>query len=533
MRRKRILTLMFLFVFAFTMLPAAKVMATDKTGTITMLNADGGAVRDQSEYAAYQIVTFDTSKEAGNHIVYTNMKINPIYKSVILSASGLTGSPTDYDILTKITELASDPKKIQQLAVDLKQVIPSGSQVYTADKGVFKDLKYGYYLVIETANQAVDGEVISKPILVGVPGSSDGADCVKVCVKTSKAGIVKKIVENGLYDTSTAAVEEVIQYQSKSDIPTYAANATGIKYFVTDTFSTGLTYNSDQGIEAKIVDTAGTVIKPLQENTDYTLDISIPFKLTLVNDNDIKNWSDAGYKLLITYSATLNSKAITGEVGNPNTIELTYSTNPGTNETYETSDTVITYTNQLEVIKTDSSVISNPLKDAKFELYRNIGTVGNEEWVKIGDTQVTGDNGKIYFNKLEQGTYKLVEVEAPSGYNLSDPEIFNVTAYNNTNIPIPKDSIIVTATNNEAAKSFKATWSCDNTKISVNNDMLSIKIVNTKGFTLPGTGGIGTTIFTVVGIAIILMGCCMCLIYFKKREHSGSAKPGTMRVTQK
>lgn len=532
MKMKRFLTTMLLLFFTFTMLPASNIFAdtTPTTGTLTMTN-ESDSVRSNSEYSAYKIISFDLSKDSDNKFVYTNLKLDPIYKAaVIASVDGLTAGSTDYQIFDAISKLTGE--KIDKLAYALKGVAAAATA--TAVNGVFNNLAYGYYLVIETANGSGDGTVISKPILVAIPDSANGNSNIRVKVKTSKATIEKKIVEdNNLYDSSTAAVGDVINYRAVSTIPTYPSDAQNITYYITDTFSAGLSFNSD--ISARIIDVNGNIVKELNSvpNNDYTLDMNIPgvtFRLTLNHTQDIKDWGNHQYKLLVTYSATLNDNASYGSIGNPNSINLTYSNKPDSSQTYKTpDDTVISYTTRLVIVKTDGG--SNlPLPGVTFELKKkSVGVDGTVTWNKVEEDKITDQDGKAYFAKLEQGSYQLTETHAPSGYILLDKPIeFTISAKNDvqgTLTTIPNTNILVNQIGNEAAKGFLATWISDNTKeIAINSDGLNANIKNTKGFTLPGTGGIGTTIFTVVGISIILLGCSMILIYMKKTKRLSSAK---------
>lgn len=532
MKMKRFLTMMFLMLFTFTMLPAGKIMAvvTPPTGTLTITN-ESDAIRSNSEYSAYKIISFDLSKDSDNKFVYTNLVLDTNYKAaVIASVDGLTNTSTDYQIFDAISNLVGE--KIDKLVYALKGVATAPTA--TAVKGVFTNLSYGYYLVIETENGSGDGTVISKPILVSVPDSSNGNADLRVKVKTSKATIEKKIVkDNNLYDSSTAAVGDVVNYRAVSTIPTYPSDAKNITYYITDTFSAGLSFNSD--ITAKIIDVNGNIIKELNSvpNYDYTLDTSVPgatFRLTLNNTQDIKTWGNNQYKLMVTYSATLNASASYGSVGNPNSIHLTYSNKPDSGNTYQTpDDTVITYTTRLVIVKTDGGS-KQPLPGVTFELKKkSVGADGTVTWNKVEEDKVTDQEGKAYFTKLEQGSYQLTEIHAPAGYILLDKPIeFKIDAKNDvqgTLTTIPNTNILVNQIGNEAAKGFLATWISDNTKeIAINSDGLNANIENTKGFTLPGTGGIGTTIFTVVGISIILLGCSMILIYMKKTKRLSSAK---------
>lgn len=508
---KKVGSIILMLLLIFTMLPAGTVSAVGlpNTGSLTMLDQKG-VQKSTSSYDAYQIVTFDASKDSGGNTFYTNMKINNKYKAALMAAVSLTGSPTDNQILTAITKLNSD--QMAALAIELQKIAKS----YTADaattNGKFDSLANGYYLVIETVNNAQDGTVISKPILVCVPNSSGDA-AVTVNVKTSKADIEKKIIENDkLVDSSTAAVGDTVYYQSLSDIPSYPTYATGVTYYVTDTFSQGLTFNADS-VHAYIVKTDSTKV-PLT-SADYTLEApdvdGATFRLTLKNNDSIIAWGNSGSKLLVTYSARVNENATFGITGNPNSIKLTYSTVPDKYTTKE--DTVITYTELLIVTKKEKDSIK-ALSGAAFELSK-LNSSGTYDTI---ETQITDGNGTAKFRKLEQGTYKLKETVAPAGYDLLNEEtIFAVTAQNNL-INIPDTSIICDKVGNaSAAADFKATWFCD--KFSVGADgSLNTTIENSKGYILPGTGGSGTKIFTICGIAIVLLGCGMAFVYLKKKK---------------
>lgn len=513
---KRIGSILLMLLIVFTMLPAGTVSAEvlTNTGSLTILDEKGN-IKNTFHYSAYQIATFDASRDSGGTTFYTNMKINSAYKATLMAATSLTGSPTDKAILSEVTKLNAN--QMAALAIELQKVANLNTADATTTNGKFNSLVNGYYLVIETVNDAQDGTVISKPILVSVPNSSGIAD-VTVNVKTSKAGIEKKIIEKKnndtiLVDSSTAAVGDIVKYQSTSDIPSYPTYATGVTYYVTDTFSQGLTFDASSVI-AQIVPTTGSNVT-LNLGTDYTLETTgigtATFRLTLKNSDDIIAWGNAGSKLLVTYNATVNEKASYGITGNPNSIKLTYSKVPGEYTTKE--DTVITYTEILIVTKVDKDG-GNALSGATFALSK-LNSSGTYDVI---DTQTTDVNGKAYFKKLEQGTYKLKETAAPAGYDLLNEEtIFVVTAQNNS-IDIPNTSIICTEIGNtDAADKFKATWICD--KFTVNNDgSLITNIENSKGFVLPGTGGRGTKIFTFSGIAIILLGCGMVFIYLKKKN---------------
>ena len=529
-------------ILSFGAVPA--FAADPPTGSLTMQDLSG-KIKDTSSYSAYQIATFDVSSR-NNETVFVNMRLNPAnrdtYRTAIIgalqSAAGLTDKSADSEIFTAISGLKDDAGPIKAMADALTSAVAQKTADYTTQNGYFDKLPYGYYLVLETANGADDGTVISRPILVCVPNpdTNPATSDVKVKVKPSKAGIEKKIIEKDaagsviLVDTSTAAVGETVSYQSLSTFPAYAKDAQGITYYVTDTFSKGLDFNPDSilksGGAVTVVDDRDpknvTIKATLKPNADYKLETSgigsATFRLTLRSSNPISEWGNAGYKLRVAYSAKLNKDAKTGSTGNPNSVKLTYSTKPGDGCAVYTTpeDTVITYTYRLVVTKKDGSGVLLP--GATFELHDSAGTTV--------DTQTTGKNGIATFAKLEQGTYSLVETKAPDGYNLlSEPIKFTISAANSDKTTIPNVNFPVTAIGNDAAaKSVLATWNLTltsgNCTFSQDDAELKADIVNTSGFILPGTGGIGTTIFTVSGIAILLLGGCMALLYYKKKKKS-------------
>lgn len=513
-------------------IPAAAASTQPATGSITINDKSGG----NYQYSAYRITGFDVTNDAAGKTVFTNFKMDQangaVYRSVLISTLGLTGSPSDNDIFKAVSGLDADGT--EALAIKLRDASSKATMTSQFQSGKFSNLPIGYYLLLETGITKEDGSTFSKPMLVSVPDKSGSYD-VTINVKNSKAGIEKKIREHDssgnpiLVDSSTAAIGDTVNYQSLADIPAYPKDKENITYFVTDTFCDALDFNPNS-VGAQIVDNSDPknvkLIKSLS-TTDYTLDSKYAdsvnkekgFKLTLNSSDNIRVWGNAGYKLLVTYSAKLNSSANTGKTGNPNTTYLTYSIKPGKDDTsYQTpNDTVITYTYKLVVTKKDGDKLLN---GAVFELQDFKGN-------KIGSDVTTGTDGTATFTQLQQGSYKLVETAAPAGYNLCDPITFTVGATNDGDGSlIPNDKFTFSVKDNEdaIAKIF-ATWSSKLTSqssatLTDGKAELDAVVQDTPGFVLPGTGGIGTTIFTVSGIAILLIGGLLALLYYKKSKES-------------
>ena len=220
--------------------------------------------------------------------------------------------------------------------------------------------------------------------------------------------------------------------------------------------------------------------------------------------------------ITVKYNATLDSTAVIGSTGNPNEAHLVFSNNPngeGTGKTPDDKNIVFTY-------KVDANKV-NPegtkLPGAAFELFKHVkDSSGNLTWeskgivnaTKKSDGTYTIDNAtdltEFAWNGIDDGDYKLVEVVTPAGYNTMADLLFTVTATHEENANDPK---LLTLNGN--------TTTGDVITGNPNTGILTSQIVNHRGTTLPGTGGIGTTIFYVIGGG--LMVAAAILLITKKR----------------
>lgn len=513
---------------------------TTPTGSLTIQGLDGNT-KTTSTFVAYQLITFNASV-ANSKTYFTDLKLNSsntdIYKNAIISAiSGLSSTSTPNDIFSAIQGLNAAQSEKFAAALKTSLTGTAVTPIQNTSGGIFSSLPYGYYLVVETSHDASDGSLISDPFLVCIPenGASTIVKDRTVKVKTSTANVVKKIVVNPgtsneiLVDSSTAAIGDTVEYQAISSIPTYSDSDTNITYSLTDTLSKGLDFNSIEKVSI-----IGGPSEIQLDSNDYTLTPNQPtkdsnsgetiFNVNLTNSGHIRQWGNAGYRLKIRYSAKLNDSAQYGETGNPNSIHLTYSIRDGSTKTTD-DDTVITYTYRLVVTKTDNSSAQNKLAGATFELQKQDS---DGTWKPVDSHTTSSVTGTTAFTHLQQGNYQLVETKAPDGYNLCDPIQFTVTATNTIvgkSYSIPDPTFLITEIGNtNVAKDVIATWdmpkSSGNFTFNITKDELDVTITDTPGFILPGTGGIGTTIFTVSGIGILLIGGCLALLYFRKKRRS-------------
>ena len=233
--------------------------------------------------------------------------------------------------------------------------------------------------------------------------------------------------------------------------------------------------------------------------------------------------------IVVEYTATLNDNAVIGNTGNPNKVSLTYSNDPNWDESGDDEpkgttpeDKVIVFTYKLTVNKVGEDE-GTPLTGAGFTLYKKYDTEpagGTADPNENGYYEVATINSKdddpistFTFEGLDAGEYKLVETQVPTGYNKAEDIKFTVEATYDTSSDDPKlkNLVIKNANGNSMSGGDGSLFSVTPTTF----DDISTTIQNFKGSVLPSTGGIGTTIFYVIG-GILMVGAGVLLISRKR-----------------
>lgn len=343
----------------------------------------------------------------------------------------------------------------------------------------------------------------------------------------------------GYNDVADWNIGDPVPFKLIGTLPTNFADYDTYQYIFHDTLSTGLSLNQDTIHVYMASDKAGT--KDKKELHGYTVNVpgteeenQCSFEVAfadLTNSETVGEEVTANKYIIVEYTATLNKDAEIGLPGNPNKVYLEFSNNPnsgGEGDTGKTpEDKVIVFTYELDATKVDGEHTDTKLKDAEFKLYDENGkyvivdadgkVTGWADNEAGGSTLKSDENGLFKVIGLDDGTYWLKETKAPDGYNLITNPIkieIKATTVNDqdwTAMEGPADAL----------KVLEIKVTVGSTTTSGNGDtesgIVETDIKNNKGAELPETGGMGTTIFYVLG-AILVIGAGVLLIARRRTD---------------
>lgn len=443
------------------------------------------------------------------------------------TASGLTGATNENvndkanDYVSKLQgeDLVAFATKASNWAQNKANNIAAGATAtvsadasndkYTA---TFAGLDYGYYVV------AVPGATLANTSGQYATLVSVGRANVTADIKGDLPTVDKKVqVGSTGKDVTDAKIGDTLTFTLTSTIPDMSAYNTYTFNFK-DTLSKGLTFGQVEFVKVE------GVTDPLTVGTDYTVTTPTASDNTLavaMKDFKAKQQANAGKKITVTYTATLNENAVVGGHGNTNSATIQYSNNPSTDGTGESEPSKVrVFTYGFTVDKYTGKNYDDTatrLAGAEFTLAHKGGTAIS--FVKVADsatqnavyrvakadeagattTITTPANGKVEFRGLENGEYTLTETKAPAGYNKLASAI-GVKVNGQNNGTDTTNATVTITYNNDNGNDYNQTAS---------NGVIPVQ--NKSGAILPGTGGMGTIAFTVIGVLVIALGVAWTL----------------------
>ena len=498
MKSKKLATLLFTIILVLGLLPmsafaAQRDVVEGSTASITVRNAVENDV-----LAAYKVVdiTYNAAKNTLSH------KWNSLFDDYFSQKNSITNSANRAYTVDEFAAI-KDSAELKTLLAGLpnyiatnKSISPVDTQTVDADgTATFANLAMGEYFIRPTSTTSVYQLMLQK-LEPTVSGGKYVIDDLTFGAKREEVSVDKAA------NKTSVTKKEKVTYTITVDIPTYASQAVDKSFYVSDLLPNGLTIDP-ASIKVQI---DGTDVDTAAYTLDTTAVAEYTFKLSVSAEQYTDNWSaNGGKQLVITYTATLNNNDTTAvNVKQTNTVTFDYSNYPYVENSHnQKTDTVDVTTFAIKIDKYVKNDEHAKLANAKFDLYRTAtqAEVNAGSAVKIPHTTVNGiklesdlvtdANGTATFAKYEaNGTnydYYLVETRAPSGYNILD----NAVKVNFTD-----------------------------TEVEATAGVYTVKVPNSSGILLPITGGTGTVIFTIIGIALMVGAVVLFVVSRKKAKES-------------
>ena len=470
---------------------------------------------------------------------------DPLFPNLIGKESG-----TIFDVVTYIGTMESNSYELSQMAANLheyihkKGIAATQSAVVETSKTsyTFSGLELGYYMVYDATDLPTDSPAVRSAAMLAQSG-----DNVTIELKADRPHIVKYVDDDtadGVIDDlgTTASIGDIVDFHIATMIPNHKMYGNQYTFIITDKMADGLEY-VDGSIEVKLTEPGQAPITLTDDDLNADIVTS-----GLTDGNDLKvellkaTEIDQDSILEITYRAKVLT---TAEKINVNTATLTYSNDPND----ETSTGNVSASANVSVWQTvitkymegaDGTLSSTRIAGAEFQIFKKENGVVADEPLTFTVTDVDGAEYKKYIYDpagtettlktydgsanaeqyaqillfgLGEGTYVVRETKAPTGYFLATGD-FEYTVTDTIGLAGMVADAAITPTARETGVPGQFT----RVTISEADLLVSFGITNRPSSALPGTGGMGTTLFTIVGI-VLMAGA---LAFFTSRKRSSA-----------
>ena len=490
-----LLALVMVFALATTAF-AQDITVTGGTGSITISNAAKGET-----YTIYKL--FDATVNAdGSSIAYTGE----------IPTSLNTYFNADENGYISATPAAKEGESMSEgLKAALKAWTATVTKTASAESDGsalnFKELAYGYYVVTTTqGNQVISVDSTMPNVTIVDKNSSTPKDLSKTA-SGDNVSIGDTVTYTVSFKTSNyygagAEAKKIVSYTIEDTLPAFLSNVT---------------------VTSIIVDKDGDSTTPGDQ-----VDVTAPF----TNRKIVIDWYDEannqflydnGATVTITYTAKVTDQAAIDGAGNANKVAVTWITEDGNQPgpgKLEDEETIFTYAIALKKVNNKGKALPGAVFE--FPFYVQPTPDANGAYIYAGTTPEDGlinkittpDSGVIVVKGVKSGDYEITEVTAPAGYNkLTAPVTVNATKTSSTST---HTTVYLDKDGNKVDESAKVT------EVKVDIDTIAataVVVVNKAGTELPSTGGMGTTIFYVLG-TVLVMGAVVLLVTKKRMSRN-------------
>lgn len=483
---------------AFALVLAMAVPAFADGANLYTISVPAGS---SHTYKVYQIFTGDYSKE-GTTNKLSNVKWGQNSKNRDEGVDA--GGKVSENVLNRLAAVVSG-SDAEKLAVIEEYADLNSKEVATVTHSNSAKVAPGYYLFKDTTATAENEVYITEVV----------GDVIIKAKNSNVPGFEKKLkdkndtTDNDFGDWQDVAdhdIGDAIPFKLEGTVPADYTEYTSYYFAFHDVEERGLTFNKNS-VKVYLDDneiTTGFEVKTsnFAQGEDCTFEVIF---------NDLKQISEvhAGSVIRVEYTATLNDNAVIGGNGNLNKAQLEYSNNPRDTSSKDKTvwDNVVVFTYQVVVNKYANSVEeNNKLPGAEFTLTKKLKD-GTTKDIAVAKSE---GGAQFIFKGLDDGQYILTETKTPEGYNTIAPIEFTVTA----NHEISWDGA---GNRSDLLTSFSGTVASGEITFTTDKGTgaLTTNVINKSGTTLPSTGGMGTTVFYVVGGG--LMAVAVVLLVTKKR----------------
>ena len=496
-RKLTSLLLALVMVFALAVTVAADgTTGTTGTGSITISNAAKGET-----YTIYKL--FDATVNAdGSSIAYTGE----------IPASLNTYFTADKNGYISATEAAKDGANMSDglrtaLTAWTATAPATATAVSDGSALTFNELAYGYYVVTTTQGNSVISVDSTMPRVTIVDKNSSAPKDLTKAASSEDVSIGDTVTYTVRFKTSNyygagTDAKKIVSYTIEDTLPEFLSNVT-VTSIIVDNDGDSTTTKDQADVTAQFADKKIVIDWYDEANSKF------------LHDN--------GATVTITYTAVVTDKAAIDGAGNTNKVAVTWTTEgdePPVPVPLKKQETIFTYAIALK--KVNNKGVALPGAVFEFPFYVKSTADANGAYIYAGTTAGAGltnqittpDSGVIVVKGVKSGSYEITEVTAPAGYNkLTAPvtvqAVKTSSTSTHTTVYLDKDGNVV----DETAKVTEVKVDIDNIAAT------AVVVVNKAGTELPSTGGMGTTVFYVLG-AVLVVGAGVLLVTKKRMSQS-------------